>query len=169
MKFYETKKRDLALLVHDRNELIHHLLPKFNPDSIESCIEVDQLLEQQCEKFLAEYNYITSICMQFYKSKITMSQFMATDVGKVMLLSSGLEYRIINLLNEISSQKSRDDGWTFLNTAGSHAPEELAELKDKLGHKTLKAMILATVFLKCVKSLQKKVTFAYLIETSHLL
>ncbi len=47
--YEETKKKTLASIVADRNEFVHHLLPSFKPDSIESCLEVDQLLDQQRE------------------------------------------------------------------------------------------------------------------------
>ena len=36
---HEVRKNALAAIVADRNDLIHHLLPKFDPNSMKSCLE----------------------------------------------------------------------------------------------------------------------------------
>ena len=49
---------------------------------------------------------------------------------------------------DIATQIGRPDGWALMNVAGQlikqNAPEELAILKEKYGHKSLKSLILAT-------------------------
>ena len=50
--YYETKKDALAQMVSDRNELVHHMLPKFNTNSIESCIQINKKLDEQNKKII---------------------------------------------------------------------------------------------------------------------
>lgn len=56
--------------------------------------------------------------------------------------------RIIYYLAEIAAQFMRPDGWTLLSRAGQiireQAPEEITEVYQRYGHKTLKGLILAT-------------------------
>lgn len=47
--YYEERKQALASIVDDRNDLIHHLLPNFNTNSISSCLEIDQYLDKARE------------------------------------------------------------------------------------------------------------------------
>jgi hypothetical protein len=54
--YYETKKEELASLVDGRNELIHHLLPRLNPELIESWLETEEYLDKQREKLIPELN-----------------------------------------------------------------------------------------------------------------
>jgi len=141
---YENKKQALALLVDQRNDLIHHLIPKFNPNSIESCLEIEQYLEQQHKKLIPELNELREMCNRLLKLREQAANYLLSDEAQKDWDISDLILRLVNLLTNISSQTDRKDGWTLLNTVGQHAPEEIAELKAKLGHKTLKALILAT-------------------------
>jgi len=51
--YYDTKKEALAKLVDDRNELIHHLLPQFDPNSIESCTQIGKKLDIQRDNIVS--------------------------------------------------------------------------------------------------------------------
>jgi len=52
--YYDTKKKTLAKLVDDRNELIHHLLPQFDPNSIESCAQIEKKLDEQRDNIVRQ-------------------------------------------------------------------------------------------------------------------
>ena len=54
--YFETKKDALAQMVSDRNELVHHVLPNFDRNSIESCIQIEKQLDEQEKKILCEIN-----------------------------------------------------------------------------------------------------------------
>jgi len=147
--YYETKKEALASIVSDRNELIHHLLPRFNPDSIESCLELDQLLDKQREKLILEIDLLRNMIDTLREGKKQLAEFLMSDEGKKLFeLPWRRESRLVLLLGEIAAQAARPDGWTLLNTAAQlirqHEPEEMAALKNRYGHKTLKSLILAT-------------------------
>ncbi|MCL1076922.1 hypothetical protein D5R81_02125 [Parashewanella spongiae] len=55
------RKESLAKLVSERNELIHHFLPKFDSTSMSSCEEVDELLEKQSKTIRREIENVKAI------------------------------------------------------------------------------------------------------------
>lgn len=147
--YYETKKEALSLIVSNRNELIHHLLPRFNPDSIESCLELDQFLDKQREKLIPEIDFLRNMIDNLRECKKQFAEFLMSDEGEKWFKLSWLRgSRLVLLLGEIAAQAARPDGWTQLDTAvqliRQHAPEEMAAFKNRYGHKTLKSLILAT-------------------------
>lgn len=52
--YFEKKKDSLQALKNERNELVHHLLPRLNPLSLESWKEMEQYLDLQRDKILPE-------------------------------------------------------------------------------------------------------------------
>jgi len=147
--YYETRKQALASIVDDRNDLIHHLLPKFNPHSIESCIEVDQYLDQQREKLLPELDLLKNMVENLQEGRKAIGEFLQSDEGKKHFKLQWLrQSRLVMLLVETATQVVRPDGWAVLDAADhlirQHAPEEISALHDKHGHKTLKGLVLAT-------------------------
>lgn len=50
--FYKLKEQSMGLMIKDRNDLIHHLESRLNLTSIESCLEVEQYLDQQRERVI---------------------------------------------------------------------------------------------------------------------
>jgi hypothetical protein len=147
--YYEKQKEALASIVAGRNELIHHLLPRLDLESIESWLETEQYLDQQREELLPVLNQLQSIVNTFQESGKAVAAYFESDEGKKQFKLSFLRHsRLAILLGEIASQAARHDGWTLINTAGQiirqYAPEEVAALNSTYGCKTLKGMILAT-------------------------
>lgn len=147
--YYETRKQALASIIDDRNDLIHHLLPKFNPSSINSCLEIDQYLDRQREKLLPELDVLKNIVENLQEGNKTLAAFLASEEGKEFFTSSlSRKSSIVTLLEDIAAQKARPDGWVSLRTAGQlikqHAPDEISALHENYGHKTLKGLVLAT-------------------------
>jgi hypothetical protein len=147
--YYETKKEALAQLVFERNQLVHHLLPKLDMNSDESCRAIEKKLDEQSEKIRSEIEEMKSIAKVLDEGRKTIAEFLGSEEGKKQFELSFLrQSRIVLLLGDIATQIKRTDGWTFLSTAGhlikKHAPEELAMLKERHGYKSLKSLILAT-------------------------
>ncbi|GAC27867.1 OST-HTH/LOTUS domain-containing protein [Brumicola pallidula] len=147
--YYETKKADLANLVSERNELVHHLLPSFNTDSVASCEALGNKLEKQSKRIRQEIEEIRAIAMALNEGRKELSDFLVSEEGKKQITISFLrQSRLVILLGDIASQMAREDGWTLMGKAGlllrEHAPEEIAQLKERYGHKTLRSLILAT-------------------------
>lgn len=146
---FETKKVALSRLVNERNELVHHLLPQFIPSSPDSCQEVARKLDAQSETVRQEIKNLREIVKSFDQLREQLLAFFGSEEGKRHFELQFIQgSRLVGLLQEISEQVQRDDGWTLLSIAGQlvkqHAPEEIARLKPNYGHKTLKSLIIAS-------------------------
>lgn len=135
--YFESKEETLRSLAIERNELVHHLLPRINAESIDSWRKTEQYLDCQREKILPELTEL--------QSKIDI---LKKGMKKCFELLTHQESDFAVMLCDIANEASRSDGWTPLDTAGQlirqHAPEEIPNLKKKYGNKTLKSLILAT-------------------------
>ena len=141
-EFYENKKRDLKSMVDDRNDLIHHLLPRFNPEAIDSCLEIIDYLDQQRERLIPEYEYLKSTIESFEEIKKVDAAFLSSDEGKKTFELGFLQQsNIVQLLLNVSVQKTRSDGWTFLTTAIQQIrqilPSEMEQLSARWGYQSL--------------------------------
>lgn len=159
--YYETKKADLSKMVSERNELIHHILPRFDLNSLESCIELEYQLDNQREKIIHEINDLEQKIKHLQEGKKALVDFINSDEGKKQFELSWLRQTpLVLLLGDISLQTARPDGWTSINIAGQlikkYAPEESALLKTKYGYKSLKALILATEIFDIYEELTDK-------------
>lgn len=77
-----------------------------------------------------------------------MTSFYPRKEKRQLELSFLRQSRLVILLGDIAIQTKRSDGWASLAVAGhlvkQHAPEEIALLKKRYGHKSLKKLMLAT-------------------------
>jgi len=147
--FYESKKQALKSLVDDRNDLIHHLLSRFNPESIESCLETGHYLEQQREKLIPEYDFLKSLLVGLKEGIDQYANFLNSEEGiKQIELLYLQQSPLVTLLLNISIQQPRLDGWTLLENADRQLritlPEEMGRLKSSYGFKTVKELIRAS-------------------------
>lgn len=146
--YYETKKETLARVVAERNELVHHLLPLFNPKSLESCKQLLDKLDRQHNKVKKEWLNLRSQATALNDGRKKLASFFASDEGKKEFELSFLrQSKLVILLGDIAVQTKRHDGWALMSIAGQlvrqHAPEEIALLKERYGHKSLKKLMLA--------------------------
>lgn len=154
--FYESKKRELKSLVDDRNNLIHHLLPRFNTECIDSCLEIRDYLDQQRERLIPEYEYLKSTIESFEEIKKAYAIFLSSDEGKKAFKLGFLQQSsIVQLLLNVSVQKPRPDGWTFLSVAIQQIrqilPGEMEQLESKWGYKMLPDLMEASEYFDIIK------------------
>ncbi len=144
---FEERKMALTSLVAERNDLIHHLLPRWKMESHESSIEIEQYLDQQREKILPELEWLKTNFESFHE----YLKFMDSDEGKKevnlsLLRQSPLVYWFFN----IAAQKKRADGWVVFDSSleiiRKNFPQELIDLKKRYGYKNLKEILSATDF-----------------------
>jgi hypothetical protein len=146
--FYKQQAADLATMVAERNELVHHFLPSWDPSSPESTETVGQRLDRQREKVLPIRDYLQDRIQDLRYALRAQAEFIASDEGQRQLELGWLQQsRLVLLLGDIAQQQAGADGWMPLARAGQllrvHAPEEVAVLKERYGHKTLKELLLA--------------------------
>lgn len=144
-EFFESKRQALKSLVDDRNELIHHLLPRFNEDSLESCLEINDYLDCMQERLIPEYDFLKSqIQVRNLISELHNSEgFMKRFELSLLQISP-----IVQLLQDISIRKPRPDGWTDLTTAiaeiRQNLPGEMEQLNINWGYKKLTDLMRAS-------------------------
>jgi len=160
--YYEKRKDALASLVAERNELIHHLLPRLYPETIERWLETEKLLDAQREKLLPEIKHLKSMVDALQEGRKELAEYLRSDEYKnnQLELARLRQSRLVLLLGEIASQAARHDGWMLLSHADQiireHALEEIAALKERYGKKTLQELIQATDIFDIAEELTKK-------------
>lgn len=149
--YYEERKNALASIIAERNDLIHHLWPKWDINSFESSTEIEQYLDQQREKVLSELEIQKSHIEVMQALKTEMANFLASDEAtKFFELEHLRQSQLVAWLFEFAKEKARPDGWVALTSAVNFIrqqdPEEFVDLEKRYGHKKLRAIILATEF-----------------------
>lgn len=81
-KHFELRRDAIASLVADRNELIHHLIPKLNTESIDSWLETDRDLDLQREKILPELEYLQTVAKQFSDMRKDLGEYLLSAEGR---------------------------------------------------------------------------------------
>jgi hypothetical protein len=147
--YYESKKEALAQLVSERNDLIHHLLPRFDIKSVESCKTLGKELDMQSESIRLEIKNLQAMAKAFNDGRKEIADFLQSKKGKKEFEISFLrQSRLVLMLGDIATQMNREDGWALISTAGhlikEHAPEELEQMKEIHGYSSLKKLIQAS-------------------------
>ncbi|MFH2122079.1 MAG: OST-HTH/LOTUS domain-containing protein [Pseudomonadota bacterium] len=146
------KERNEALksLVDERNEFIHHLLPRLNPMSMDSWTELEQYLDRQRDKVLPELTQLQSEMNGIRESRKEMVEFINSERG-IKLFELFLfrpEGHLVSILYYEASKALQNNGWILLSSAGQliqkAVPGEKGKLIKKYGYSTLKALVLAT-------------------------
>ena len=159
--FYESKKQSLKLLVDYRNDLIHHVLPRFNLDSIESCLEIEEYLDHQRERLIPEFDFIQGLLKDFAKGMKHQSDFLSSEEGiKQLELCFLQESQLVLSLLDISIQHARSDGWALLDNADQQLraslPEPMGKLKERYGYRTLREVVIASELFELLEESTKK-------------
>lgn len=153
--YYEERKNSLALIVDERNDLIHHLLPKWDTHSSRSCTEIERYLDKQRENILPEFEFLKDVIKTRQEIGKEVADFLLSDEGKQCFittpsLTSLRQSPLVAWLCDIAKQRSRADGWAILSTAAqiihTNAPQAITDLEKRYGYKKLKAAILATAY-----------------------
>lgn len=135
----------LAEIVLERNELVHHLLPRWNPESLKSTSEADAWLDSQRAKALPELEHLRTTVSALQEGRRQLAEHLGSGAFELELLRHS---PLVMMLGDIARQLGRDDGFVPLDLAGHllrlHAAAEFAALKERYGHKTLKSLVLAT-------------------------
>lgn len=148
-KFVETMRRDMKLMTEQRNELIHGFLPRWQPDSQEKLEETLAYLDAQHDKVLPIHEHLQTTANHIQDGWKKLIEFMASEEyrkqSELMWLQAS---PLVSFLRDAASQIRREDGWTYLARAGNLANRELAEevknLKERYGFKTLKKLLIGS-------------------------
>jgi len=145
----EERNESLKSLVDERNQFIHHLLPRLNPMSMDSWIELEQYLDRQWDKVLPELTQLQSEMKGIQEGRKEFCEFMNSERGeKLLKLFYRPEGQLVSILYNEASTTLQNDGWILLSSAGQLIRKavngEKGQLTKKYGYNTLKALVLAT-------------------------
>lgn len=73
-EFVESMRRDLKLMTDERNELVHHFLLRWQPDSPEKMTEALAFLDAQREKVLPMHEHLKSTATRMQESRRLLSK-----------------------------------------------------------------------------------------------
>lgn len=145
----DSLRSDMKKMVGARNELIHHFLPRWQPDSLEQLAEAVVYLDEQHESVLPMIAHYEGIAKAMRDGRELHAAFLASEDGQRQMEVMWLQISpLITVMREIVNKATRPDGWTLLARAGAlvrvNAADEVAHLKERYGHLTLKKLLIAS-------------------------
>lgn len=147
-EFVEAMRSDLKLMTEERNELVHHFLPRWEPESADKLGEALLYLDAQRERVLPMHEHLRDTVNSMQSTRQLLHNFMSSEEyerqDELMWLQAS---PLVELLREVASQIHRTDGWTYLSHAGTLAsknlPDDIRDLKERYGFNTLKKLLIA--------------------------
>jgi hypothetical protein len=148
-EFIESMRRDLKLMTDERNDLVHHFLPRWQPHSAKTLEEALAYLDAQRDKVLPMHEHLRATVQHLQDGANKLVEFIANQEfekqAELMWLQAS---PLVSLFCNVAIQQHRKDGWTYLAQAGDLAakelPEEVKHLKERYGFKTLKKLLIGS-------------------------
>lgn len=158
---YAEKQKILLQLVNERNQLIHHFLPRLDPSSGESLEELSSDLDKQNQRVANEIRFLQSTLKSLDELRRISSDYIKSEAFEKKFKLLWLQQSdLIIILSDIASQISRTDGWSSLPLAGqilkNNFLAEADEMKERYGYKSLKKLLLATEMFEVVDEQTKR-------------
>jgi len=149
LEFCESQRANLKLMVDERNDLVHHFLPRWRPDSPDHLTDAATYLDKQREKILPLLEHLKSVSDSLRDASQILANFLASDECERQLELFWLQDSLlVNRLRDIASQIRRPDGWAYLAHAGKlvriHEQDAVKNMKERYGHSTLKKLLIAS-------------------------
>jgi len=147
--FVEQHTAEMKAIVDARNDLIHHFLPRWSPASEDSTREALAYLDAQRAQALPMRDRLRGFVTSLQEATKAHAEYFSSPEGARQLELQWLRHsRLVLMLGEIATKTDRPDGWMVLATAANviqkREPEELTDLGNRFGHRTLKKLLLAT-------------------------
>lgn len=145
----ESLRRDLKFMTNERNQLVHSFLPRWQPDSGDKMNEALRYLDEQREKTLPVHQHLLGAINGIQETRKRMREFVDSGEFDQQLELKWLQASLlVRFLEEAAGKIQRKDGWTYLAHAGKLAneqlPDEIRQIKDRYGVKTLKRLLVAS-------------------------
>lgn len=147
--YLQQRTASLKLVVDERNELVHHFLPKWTRGLLESARAADQHLDQQHGRILVEFETLKAHLEAMQRSRVLLHSFMSSPEYERQMEKQWLQSsRIVHLLAEMSRRAVNADGWVQLDAAGQalwvNAREDMSSLRAMYGYPKLKPLLVAS-------------------------
>jgi len=140
--------RSLKALIDERNDLVHHLLSRWNLHDADSCSAFSVELDEQRRRIIVEIERYRAYANTVREAARELQTFIDSDEGKrhfdAMFLQNS---KLAMMLVQIAATHAREDGWTLLSVAGAQLsrliPEQFAKLKLEHGEGSLHELVAA--------------------------
>lgn len=157
----ESRKADLKKITDARNNLVHHLLPRLDLNSIENCLAISRELDEQREEQSKEIEHLNSVIKQIANTMKECAEFLNSDEGyRRFELGILQQSSVIGMLLDLSETQSRPDGWTLLDNSTRYIKNNLAndlvKIKKYYGCKTMKSLVITSEVFDIVEETTKK-------------
>lgn len=135
VKRYETTRAELKELVDLRNDLVHHLLQRFDVSHLEGCTAAVAYLNSSREVIDARYLTLRAWAQQMEESRVMMAAFVDSPSFKDLLIDgitpdSEVHWPVSGIVRSLREAEAAvgQAGWTELNAAiewqRHHAPKQ---------------------------------------------
>jgi hypothetical protein len=144
--FCEQQKQALKTLVEQRNDLIHHFVPKWNWKSVESMRDALRHLELQRERTEAQRDFLNSVLRTYNETAKVHAAFLnSEEFARHFELLWLQQSRIVSLLCEFATQSTRADRYVSVACADifvhTHTKDDVLNMKKRYGFASLLALI----------------------------
>lgn len=145
----EASRNALKELIRERNDLVHHLLSRWNLREPESSRALSVELDEQRSRIVHEIERYRAYANGLKEIASELRAFIDSDEGKRFFDLVALQQsRLVATLTSVATENARADGWTLLSTAGHRLsqllPDEFSRLKKLHGEGSLEKLVRAT-------------------------
>jgi hypothetical protein len=141
-------RADLDIFVKERNDLVHHFLPRIHPKTEAALRDAIAYLDSQNKIFLRAHSILKLQIDCFVKATELLSNFVASDnwptgVDAEWVVGKPLP-ELMAAYAQVAQVAQAKNGWINLADVGRVAwkelPDEVKELKKRYGYSTLKQL-----------------------------
>ena len=145
----EARKNAFAVMVAERNDLVHHLLPRLDRNSLESCLNVGKYLDEQRAKIHPEIKRLQQDAEFIQANMESLLAFLRTKEGMAMLNYPSIQQSpLVQQLASIASDNTDADEWIPLSAAAKRIqnfpPKKIAEHVKEFGMESLTGILVAS-------------------------
>lgn len=144
----DESRSTLKALVEERNDLVHHLLSRWNLHDADSCRTLSAELDEQRLRIVCEIERYRAYANAAREIGRELQTFIDSAEGQRQFDLAFLQQsRLAALLRSAATDGMRADGWALLSTAGHRLarliPDEFARLKNLHGEGSLQKLVAA--------------------------
>ena len=147
--FAKAQFEAFEMMREERNRLVHHFLPYWQPDSSENLIQASDYLDKQREKILPVWEHLKAVAETMQQARQELAGYAASnEFGQQLELLWLQQSPLIQLFCDIAIQIGRSEGWACLAHAGRLVHAQLADdvvhMKATYGHHSFKKLLIAS-------------------------
>lgn len=145
---HESQRANMQMMVDERNDLVHHFLPRWRPDSTDRMTKALAYLDEQRGRVVPMFEHLKSVSQSMQKARQLTASLAASEGYAIAFELVWLQQSpLVSLLRDVALQNPRADGWAYLADAGRIArlreADAVLNMKARYGHATLKRLLVA--------------------------